>query len=197
MVVSVHDCEVARKHAEHPLEDACILKQVLSYAGAGEWIFYAPISKLWLDCYRAVPAHEVRRYDTVKREQDLQVVDVMTLRRAVFSSAARVKLAHELGLHFDMDGTGLQFYSGRIAAVAVLDEAHSLGMPFSTNLLNGAAFSGELCTVIWLHTEHNCALNSDTSACSAKGGQIQVLQWLKQRGAARGRCCLLLYVVRR
>jgi hypothetical protein len=82
-MVSAHASKVAKVHAESPLEDAGILKQVLSYAGAGEFIFYAPISKLWLDCYRAVPAHELKRIDTINHADDLQVLPEMTLRRAV------------------------------------------------------------------------------------------------------------------
>jgi hypothetical protein len=179
---AVDASKVAQLHAESPLEDAGILKQVLSYAGAGEWIFYAPISKLWLECYRAVPAHEARKDDTVMQRHDLPVVPEMTLRRAVYASAARVKLVHELGLCFSTDSVRLQFYTGRVANIAVLDETHRLGMPVSTHTLNGAAYSGELPTVIWLHTEHSCALDSKTSEYSAGGGHIEVLRWLKEQG---------------
>jgi hypothetical protein len=41
---------MAEADARSPLEDASVLKQVLSYAGAGDFIFFAPISKLWLEC---------------------------------------------------------------------------------------------------------------------------------------------------
>jgi hypothetical protein len=181
-MVSAHAAKVAKVHADIPLEDAGILKQVLSYAGAGEWIFYAPISKLWLECYRAVPTHEVQKDDTVIQRHGLHVVPDMTMRRAVYASAARVKLAHELGLRFDTDGTDLQFYIGKIASIAVLTEAHRLAMPISTYTLNGAAFAGELSIVIWLYTEHNCAFNSKTGGYSAMSGQVGVLQWLKQQG---------------
>jgi hypothetical protein len=57
-------------------------------------------------------------------------------------------------------------------------------MRFSTEMLNGAACSGELSTVIWLHTEHTCALSYETTLCCARAGQIEVLRWLKQQGAA-------------
>jgi hypothetical protein len=60
------------------LSDTHILKQVLAYAGAGEWIFYAPISKLWLECYRAVPAHDMKQNDTVKQEHALAVAAGIT-----------------------------------------------------------------------------------------------------------------------
>jgi hypothetical protein len=182
-MVAVRASKIANLHAESPLEDAGILKQVLSYAGAGEFIYSAPISKLWLDCYRAVPVHQLDEKDTVEQEHDFEVVPQLTLKRAVFASAARVKLAHELGLQFDSEQEGkCQFYTGRIASVSVLAEAHRLGLPFSTNLPNGAAYSGELSTIIWLHTEHDCALNNETSNVSAEGGRIEVLQWLKQQG---------------
>jgi hypothetical protein len=172
----------AAADASNPLNDAGILKQVLSYAGAGEFIFYAPISKLWLECYRAVPAHEMKKDDTIRQEQDLDVLPQMTLRRAVFASAARVKLAHQLGLQFGTECLQLHFYLGLLACKAVLTEAHRLGMPVSASTLNGAAFSGELSAVIWLHTEHSCALNHNTILCCARTGQIEVLRWLKQQG---------------
>jgi hypothetical protein len=170
--------------SSNSLSDGGILKQVLSYAGAGEFIFYAPISKLWLECYRAVPAHEVVRDDAICCLQNLRVLPKMTLRRAVYASAARVKVAHAAGLRFDADDETLQFYNGRTASVAVLAEAHRLGMPVSTSTMNGAAYSGELSTVIWLYTVHNCAFDTQTSAYSARGGHFEVLRWLKQQGAA-------------
>jgi hypothetical protein len=144
--------------------------------------FYAPISKLWLECYRAVPAYEVKRVDTTDQYDDLNVVPEMTLRRAVFASAARVRLAHELGLRFGTEGADSQFYIGRIKNIAVLDEAYRLGMPVSTHTLNGAATSGALSTVRWLRTEHNCAIHREADILCARSGQIEVLQWLKEQG---------------
>jgi hypothetical protein len=174
--------KVAKVHAESPSEDAGILKQVLSYAGAGEWIFNALISKLWLECYRAVPMHQLNVKDTVEQEHVFEVVPQSTLKCAVFASAARVRLAHVLGLRFGNDGAHLQAYLGSVACKAALIEAHRLGMPFSTSLLSGAAYSGELSIVIWLYREHNVALTDDASTGSAEGGRIEVLQWLKQQG---------------
>jgi hypothetical protein len=168
--------------SSNSLSDGGILKQVLSYAGAGEFIFYAPISKLWLECYRGVPPHRVKKKTIFGKEQIVDVLPHMTLRRAVFSSAARVKLAHTLGLQFGIETKEQRFYIGSVACEAVLMEAHRLGMRFSTDVLNGAASVGELSTVIWLYTEHNCALNSTTSDWCAKGGHINVLWWLKQQG---------------
>jgi hypothetical protein len=104
------------------------------------------------------------------------------VRRAVFASAARVKMAHELGLRFDTDDEDMQVYMGTLACKAALTEAHRLGMPLSTNILNGAAFTGELCTVIWLYTEHQCVFNSGTGAHAAGGGHVNVLSWLKEQG---------------
>jgi hypothetical protein len=175
--------EMTAIDAESSLEDAGILKQVLSYAGAGEFIFYAPIRKLWLECYRAVPDYQLNGKDTTKRKHDLAVVANMTLRRAVYASAARVTQAHELGLRFDADGTGLQFYTGKVAAVAPLTEAHRLGMRLSPTMLEGAALSGKLSTVIWLHTKRNIVLRSGIYACTAAEGHVEVLRWLKQQGA--------------
>jgi hypothetical protein len=168
--------------ASNPLSDAGILKQVLSYAGAGEFIFYAPISKLWLECYRAVPAHRVKRQKMTEGEVVVEVLPCMTLRRTVFSTAARVKLAHALGLQFSSDDQELQYYTDSMACKTALVEAHRLGMPVTTDVLNSAASTGELSTVIWLYTEHNCALSRLTSVCSASDGQIEVLRWLKQQG---------------
>jgi hypothetical protein len=184
-MVAVRASKVANLHAESPLEDAGISKQVLTYAGAGEFIFYAPISKLWLECYRAVPTHDLQESDTIGQFDDLPVVPEMTLWRAVFASASRVKLAHELGLRFDDEDEKLQFYVGSLACIAVLVEAHRLGMPLSTDMLDGAACSGKLSTVIWLHKEHNCELNDihETSRWCAGEGHVDVLRWLKQQGA--------------
>eukprot|EP00953_Heterococcus_sp_UTEX-ZZ885_P041757 21281-Heterococcus_DN1.PRE.3 len=177
---------MAESQVERPLEHAGILNQVLSYAGAGDYIFYAPISKLWLVCYRAVPAHELKEDNTVERSQDFQVGARLTLRRAVFASAPRVKLAHELGLRFNLDGRDLQIYTGAQACEAALAEAHRLGMALTAHTLNGAAFSGELSKIIWLHLEHKCALHRESGAHGARGGHIEVLRWLKKKGAVFG-----------
>jgi hypothetical protein len=67
----------------NPLNNAGILKQVLSYAGAGEWIFYAPISKLWLECYRNVPAHQLQRQLISLEKYCVEVLPHMTLRLLV------------------------------------------------------------------------------------------------------------------
>jgi hypothetical protein len=168
--------------ASSPLGDAGILKQVLKFAGTGAFIFYAPISKLWLECYQAVAAHTIKAKCTVMRELDLEVPYQRTLRRAVYASAARVRLAHELGLQYGSESAKLQFYIGAVACGAALAEAHRLGMPVSTRMMNGAASVGELSIVKKLHTQHNCAFDSETSACSAEGGHIELLQWLKQQG---------------
>jgi hypothetical protein len=137
-----------------PLDDAVILKQVLSYAGAGEWGFFAPISKLWLECYRAVPVHRVTRKLMHRGECAVEALPHITLRRAVFACSSRVRLAHELGVRFGTDSADLQFYTGYLACKAALADAHRLGMPCSQMVLNGAAFSGNISAVIWLHTEH-------------------------------------------
>jgi hypothetical protein len=165
-----------------PLNDAGILKEVLSYVRTGEFIFYAPISKLWLECYRAVPAHELVGKNTACRKQNLKVLSMMTLRRAVYVSVARLKVAYAAGLRFDDDSLKMQVYTGSIASRAVLAEAHKLGLQLSSYTLSGAAGAGELFTVIWLYYEHNCALNSQVDAYSAGGGRIEVLKWLKQQG---------------
>jgi hypothetical protein len=180
---AVDASKVVKVHVQSPLEDAGILKQVLSYAGAGEWIFYAPISKLWLECYRAVPVRQVKKKLISGDEQIVTALPYMTLRRVVYASAARVRLAYELGLRFDTDNADMLFYVGTLACRAVLAEAHRLGMPISTDLLNGAASSGELSTVIWLYTEHDCGFDDNASLCCAGNGAIEVLQWLKQQGA--------------
>jgi hypothetical protein len=182
-MVATRACKRAVVDASDPLSDAGILNQVLSYAGAGEWIFYALINKLWLECYRAVPAHDVRKEDTVERALDFRVQSQMTLRRAVYASASRVRLAHELGLRFGTQSGRLQFYLGSVACAAAFAESHRLGMPVSTRMMNGAASVGELSIVKQLHTQHNCGFDSETSACSAESGHIEVLQWLKKRGA--------------
>jgi hypothetical protein len=83
VMVATRASERAIADASNPLSDAGILKQVLSYVGAGKFIFYAPIKILWLACYRAVPAHELVGKDTVCCKQDFKALSKMTLRRAV------------------------------------------------------------------------------------------------------------------
>jgi hypothetical protein len=151
---------------------------------------------LWLECYRAVSSYQIDGKNTHMRSRVLDVFPTMTLRRAVFSSPARVNLAHALGWQFDADSSKytlkhgakssnlLHWYTGSVACRAALAEAHRLGMPLLAETLNGAALSGELSTVIWLHTEHHCEFNSGTGDYSAMGGHIEMLRWLKQQGLA-------------
>jgi hypothetical protein len=173
----------AKAADSNPLDDAVILQQVLSFAGAGEWSFYAPVSKLWLQCYRATSSYRLKRL-VAGGDQFVEVLPHMTLRRAVLASVARVKQAHDLGLRFGNDNDDMQFYSGFVASRVVLDAARRLGMLFSTDMLNGVAYSGNLSTVIWLHRQHKCDPNSVTSTCCARRGHIHVLRWLQQQGKA-------------
>jgi hypothetical protein len=158
-----------------------ILQHVLRFVGAGEYIFAAPISKLWLFYYKQQAAYKLKAFETCSK-QDFAVVPQMTTRRATLVSVARLRLAHMCGLRFNADSTELQFETGRLASIVVLAEAHRLGMQFTSHVADGAAASSDLSKLEWLHREHKCPLGISTSIQACVNSDIPMLQWLQQQG---------------
>jgi hypothetical protein len=166
------------------LSNDSILQRVLSFVGPGEWAFCSTVSKLWAEMYRLVPTQHWPEADTCIRAPAIDVVPQTTLHRAVFASAARLKLAYDLGLQWqNNERAGMQNSIGRVASVEALDAAHTLGMPLSNNLVLGA-YSANLAAAIWLRTQHQCVspaeITSDVNA--ATYGNVELLQWHKQQG---------------
>eukprot|EP00953_Heterococcus_sp_UTEX-ZZ885_P041758 21281-Heterococcus_DN1.PRE.4 len=138
------------------LSNGSILQRVLSFVGPGEWAVCSTVSKLWVEMYRLVPTQHLPEEDTCVRAPAVDVVPQMTLHRAVFASAARVKLAYDLGLQWQNDErAGMQ------------------------NISAGANLSA----AIWLRTQHQCVspaeITSDYNA--ATYGNVELLQWHKQQ----------------
>src|SRR5687768_6973605 len=81
-----------------PLSDGSILQQVLNFVGAGHWLFVATVDKSWRDAYARSPAVCVKSFTKRMGPCTVECVRGITLLKAIFGSASRVRLAHDLGV---------------------------------------------------------------------------------------------------
>jgi hypothetical protein len=164
----------------NPLTDELTRRLVLESVGPGHWLTAAAINKACRDTYERVPPCEL------DDEDDYTLVVMCgvrtTLCSAVFSSEARLQLAHDCGL--PLMSPGVQRSAGRHAGRRVLELAHGLGMPFSSDVMKGAAQYGRLIRLKWLHEEKNCQLPDDIADYAARSGSVDMLRWLSKAGVA-------------
>jgi hypothetical protein len=190
--------KLAKVHAakSRALEDANTVQHILDFAGPGHWAFYSTVSTLWLERCRLVPAHHMparrSKVGMGRQFRSLDVTPQMTLRSAVFTSAATVRLAHAYGLRFDYDELQplheedwipLQHFTGSVTTAGALDAAINLGMPLTRELATGA-FAANLAAAMWIQNKIKCKprdlLMSDIAA--ADMGNVELLRWHKQQG---------------
>jgi hypothetical protein len=194
------------KDSLNPLQHAGILQRVLDYVGPGHWCFLAEVSSLWRDVYRRVAEVEVQAIGCYDKEH-VVCVPPMTLYSAVLASPARVRHAdaHELRCTSDK----YMCAAGRHADVPFLQVAHALGMPYmyiammaaaarcnklavvqflraqgcplSTSIFHLAAERGHIAMCTYLFAEQ-CLWDEVTSHYAARGGSVDALRLLRQRG---------------
>jgi hypothetical protein len=74
--------------------------------------------------------------------------------------------------------------AGRVAALPVLQAAHELELELTDQVANGAAVAASVPKLQWLQTQQGRPLHDDITYHAAKSGNVDVLNWLKDRGHA-------------
>jgi hypothetical protein len=116
-----------RRSTDHEGSLLCmpdILQRILSFVGPGHWHFLSTVSTWVREDYRNVDSMQVPAYCT--STQTVICFAQMTLYSSIFTSASRVKLAHESGL--DCKAVKYEYAAGRHADTTTLAAAHELGM---------------------------------------------------------------------
>jgi hypothetical protein len=146
----------SRTLSANPLNKPGIVQQVLSYAGAGQRLFYAGVSSLWLDVYETVNGEKATSTST----------------SAIFASASRLRWAYtcQRGLLASTMLAAHWRIAGRAADSDTLAVAHDLFAVVDKKkaLALGAAEAGSLHALIWLHSKHS-------SSCTELPALIQTV----------------------
>jgi hypothetical protein len=179
-----------------PLLEAGILQRVCEFVGPGQHIFVATVSKAFHAACAKVPSHRIRGLCHLSHWK-ANYSAKMTLSRSAFASVSCFKWALDSGLQrflngrysegsfgevIDSDFWRLQRIAGQFSDVETLQAALEAGVPLSPDMICGAADSGSLAKLLWLHTEHNCQLFDDVTDHAARGGNVDMLKWLKEKG---------------
>eukprot|EP00953_Heterococcus_sp_UTEX-ZZ885_P012566 7206-Heterococcus_DN1.PRE.2 len=113
--------------------------------------------------------------------------------QAVFTSASRVRAAHDSGLRLHEANKQLSSCAGTYADFDTLEAAHDLGLPFSAYVMRGAASSRCLSKLQRLHIEQQCPFPGEITLIAARAGyavasmsglvsDLDVLQFLHAEG---------------
>jgi hypothetical protein len=170
--------------AVSPLENAGILLHVLNILGPGHHLFISAVSKACRETYKRVDNVQIARINCsyyIAADKST-VTSKMTLYSAVFSSASRVRLAHEDGLMFEDRFNFLHRVAGKAADVPTLQAAHELGLAFTAEVLIGAAEDASLPKLHWLHMYQGCGLPPLLNNFAARSGSIDTLRWTHDHG---------------
>jgi hypothetical protein len=134
---------LSRTLGANPLNEPGIVQQVLSYAGAGQRLFCAGVSSLWLDVYETVNGEKATSTST----------------SAIFASASRLCWAYtcQSGLLASTMLAAHWRIAGRAADSDTLAVAHELFPVVDKKkaLAHGAAEAGSLQALVWLHSKHS------------------------------------------
>jgi hypothetical protein len=165
-----------------PLQQAGILRHVLSYVGPGHWLFLSAVCSSWMDMYAKLSTVTVLRVgEYAMYNATVLVVAKTTLPGSIFTSPARVRLAHELGMQLTAEK--LQYAAGYYADVETLMAAHELGVAYTTHTLRGA-LAGAISTLLSLSRVQQCHPSLMRTSYPMKSGSLAVLQLLLQQGLA-------------
>jgi hypothetical protein len=189
MGASYSACEPPSKRicavVEDALDDDGILQQVLEFAGPGQWLYLAKVSRKWRDCYAAAVAARRPTFGCV----------TYTSCNAVFSSTANLQLACKHGFNValndksqlppvpaglvQMRPSHVQSSAGR-AKLDVLQAAFKLGMQCTGSVAYGAV--RDLAKLQWLYYNKKCPLKSMPLRGAAHAGVLEVVKWLIEQG---------------
>jgi hypothetical protein len=170
--------------SRNPLQHEGLREHIFSFVGAGHWWFVAQVSRAWKMSYQNVEVY--RWLDPFDDYACFTCTADMTLTRAVFASAACCSLATEPNvngaLRLDDPYWLLQRYGGQFCDLETLQLAVQRGLTANDYVLQGAAESGSLSKVQWLHEMRQLPLPSSIGHWAAKGGNLELLTWLSERG---------------
>jgi hypothetical protein len=171
------------------LSERGILQHVLSFVGAGQHAFVAPVSQSWWKAYSSA-------YSSVPHKRKRGVVGPLTMHSAIFSSPSRVQMAFATGVLPVPAGLATQgpngprlkanacdrllAIAGKHADLATLQTAHELGLKLSEDMCCAAAASGALDKLQWLATQRS--LPRHIARFAAQSGNVEMLTFIKQLG---------------
>jgi hypothetical protein len=112
------------------LSEPGVLRLILELVGPKEWVFTAAVSPAWATAYREVLAEGA----------DPSPVELSTSICAAFSSASRLRWAHDAGMPLSTEEQWTRL--GEVAVVETLAAAHELFQPCVGAVVHGAAESG-------------------------------------------------------
>eukprot|EP00953_Heterococcus_sp_UTEX-ZZ885_P000624 864-Heterococcus_DN1.PRE.1 len=153
-----------------PLLEAGILQRVCEFVGPGQHIFVATVSKAFHAACAKVPSHRIRglcHLSHLKANYSAK----MTLSRSAFASVSCFKWALDSGLQ--------RFLNGRYSE-------GSFGEVIDSDFWRLQRIAGQFSDVetlqAALEAEHNCQLFDDVTDHAARGGNVDMLKWLNEKG---------------
>jgi hypothetical protein len=169
---------------DNPLRKSSVLQLVFESVGPGHGLFLKSVNSEWRALYQSVGEVNVPSIDTWGLRRKVKATAQMTLISSTFESASRLRLAQAAGLSFDVSKRHTQQLAGRHAVLEVLAVLHEQGLSFNAEpLWKGAAERGRLPVLDWLLAVQHCTLPKDICTYAVASGSIDVLTWLRQRGA--------------
>jgi hypothetical protein len=160
------------------LFDLGVLQNVLSYVGPGNYLFMAPVSLLWADLYARLEPQKLTVQEGASK-RTIACFPQMTRYSTVFTSPARVQLAHESGL--DCNAVAYQRAAGQYADIASLAAAHELGMHYTAPVMAGAAQCNKLAEVQYLRSR-SCPWSLALLEMGARSGYLDLVRWCYEHG---------------
>jgi hypothetical protein len=160
------------------LTEPGILEQVLSFL-ACEGVYVKTVCKEWSASYKKLMAVPQKKLTLESQHAHSCSCTAVS---AAFTSAARVRLAGQWGLHYEKPDYRLSHSAGSVGDTEALLAAHELGLPYSKYLASGVAESGCLEKLKWLCMEQGCQMPDDITEWAAASGSIEMLRWLKETG---------------
>jgi hypothetical protein len=177
-----------------PLERPEILDIVFGYVGIGEYLFAAGVCRNWRGryiklCYNqaAAAAAAAKAAYNVKREKKVKPKLFTSYKSAVIT-APRLQLALQSSLRMaDLQENESQFAEhiakASLQTIDVLIVAKTYDLAWNVHLCNSAAASGQLQLLQWLR-ERLCPWDeSVVLENAALGGNVNMLIWMQQHTA--------------
>jgi hypothetical protein len=174
-----------RVNTINPLREAGILQQTLGYVGPGHFLYAALVSKAWHRAYLRVPEHHMLSCHVSSSGKAILCLPQMTLHSAAVTSLDRFRLARDAGVN--LASLDLQFAVGKYGSIATILAAEAAlsdsGAHFWAFVVIGALHSCHLSTLQWLVEDLGHPLPEMAAELAARGGCIDNIAWLQQRGA--------------
>jgi hypothetical protein len=161
--------------------EGATLRHVFGFVGRGNFLFFGPVSKGWLQSYKQEFS------TTITLRQGFQNVTCgarTTLLHATVTSPAQFRLAVACGLDRWLDDMNLHCIAGAQADVATLMAAHELGMPYNWQVVSSAVKHGRVSVVQYLLETVKVSGEAieHLHYSAAQSGSVPMLRYLKSQG---------------